>query len=53
MGNQKLVIELCLSHLDGGKRGVTHLYNPEQYRAQKQAVLQAWSDLVEEAVGRG
>ena len=49
MGDQHFVIEACLNHRDGTRRGVAGVYNRAQYRAQKQAVLQAWSDLVEEA----
>jgi hypothetical protein len=30
---------------------VAGVYNRAQYRSQKQAVLQQWSDLVEAAVG--
>jgi integrase len=53
MGDHHFVIEACLNHRDGTRQGVAGVYNRAQYRAQKQAVLQAWSDLVEEAVGRG
>ena len=53
MGDQHFVIEACLNHRDGTRQGVAGVYNRAQYRAHKQAVLQAWSDLVEAAVGRG
>jgi integrase len=53
MGDQHFVIEACLNHRDGTRQGVAGVYNRAQYRAQKQAVLQAWSDLVEATVGRG
>lgn len=33
------------------RQGVAGVYNRARYRAQKQTVLQAWSDLVEAAVG--
>ena len=53
MGDQHFVIEACLNHRDGTRQGVAGVYNHAQYRAQKQTVLQAWSDLVEAAVARG
>ncbi len=53
LSDQHFVIEACLNHRDGTRKGVAGVYNRAQYRAQKQAVLQAWSDLVEAAVGRG
>jgi integrase len=53
MVDQHFVIEACLNHRDGTRQGVAGVYNRAQYRAQKQAVLQAWSDLVEATVGRG
>ena len=53
MGDQHFVIEACLNHRDGTRQGVAGVYNRAQYRAQKQTVLQAWSDLVEVAVGGG
>ena len=53
MADQHFVIEACLNHRDGTRQGVAGVYNRAQYRAQKKAVLQAWSDLVEAAVGRG
>jgi len=49
MGDQHFVIEACLNHRDGTRQGVAGVYNRAQYRAQKQTVLQAWSDLVEAA----
>jgi integrase len=52
MNDQHFVIEACLNHRDGSRQGVAGVYNRAQYRAQKQAMLQAWSDLVEVAVGR-
>ena len=52
MNDQHFVIEACLNHRDGSRQGVAGIYNRAQYRAQKQAMLQAWSDLVEVAVGR-
>ena len=51
MGDQHFVIEACLNHRDSTRQGVAGVYNRAQYRAQKQTVLQAWSDLVEAAVG--
>ena len=53
MGDQHFVIEACLNHRDGTRKGVAVVYNRAQYRERKQAVLQAWSDLVEATVGRG
>ena len=53
MNDQHFVIEACLNHRDGSRQGVAGVYNRAQYRAQKKAMLQAWSDLVEAAVGRG
>ena len=53
MNDQHFVIEACLNHGDGTRQGVAGVYNRAQYRAQKQTVMQAWSDLVETAVGRG
>jgi len=53
MGDQHFVIEACLNHRDGTRQGVAGVYNRAEYRGRKQAVLQAWSDLVEAAVGRG
>jgi len=53
MGDQHFVIEARLNHRDGTRQGVAGVYIRAQYRAQKQTVLQAWSDLVEAAVGRG
>ena len=52
MNDQHFVIEACLNHRDGSRQGIAGVYNRAQYRAQKQAMLQAWSDLVEVAVGR-
>jgi integrase len=52
MNDQHFVIEACLNHRDGSRQGVAGVYNRAQYRAQKQAMLQAWSNLVEVAVGR-
>ncbi len=52
MNDQHFVIEACLNHRDGSRQGVAGVYNRAQYRAQKRAMLQAWSDLVEVAVGR-
>ena len=53
MNDQHFVIEACLNHRDGSRQGVAGVYNRAQYRAQKQAMLQAWSDLVEEAANGG
>ena len=47
------IIEACLNHRDPTRRGVAGFYNRAEYRAAKQTVLQAWSDLVEEAVSGG
>ena len=44
------IIEACLNHKDGTKVGVAGVYNRAEYRSQKQAVLQQWSDIVEAAV---
>ncbi len=44
------IIEACLNHRDPTRSGVAGVYNRAEYRAAKQTVLQAWSDLVEEAV---
>ena len=51
MGDQHFVIEACLNHRDPTRRGVAGVYNRAEYRAAKQTVLRAWSDLVEAAVG--
>jgi integrase len=53
IGEQHFVIEACLNHRDGTRQGVAGVYNRAQYRAQKQTVLQAWSDLVEAGIGGG
>lgn len=45
------VIEACMNHRDGSRRGVAGVYNRAKYTAQKQTVLQAWSDIVEQVVG--
>ena len=45
------MIEACINHRDGTRQGVAGVYNRAQYRSQKQAVLQQWSDLVEATVG--
>ena len=50
-GHPSHVIEACLNHRDPTRRGVAGVYNRAEYRAAKQTVLQAWSDLVEAAVG--
>ena len=47
------IIEACLNHRDPTRRGVAGVYNRAEYRTAKQTVLQAWSDLVEEAVSGG
>ena len=47
------IIEACLNHRDPTRRGVAGVYNRAEYRAAKKAVLQAWSDLVEEAASGG
>ena len=47
------IIEACLNHRDPTRRGVAGAYNRAEYRAAKQTVLQAWSNLVEEAVSGG
>ena len=38
---------------DNSRSGVAGVYNRAEYRAAKKTVLQAWSDLVEEAVSGG
>ncbi|MDA0960247.1 MAG: integrase arm-type DNA-binding domain-containing protein [Proteobacteria bacterium] len=43
-------IEACLNHTVTAQRGVAGIYNRAEYRSQKQAVLQQWSDIVEAAV---
>ena len=45
------VIEACMNHRDGSRRGVAGVYNRAKYKAQKQTLLQAWSDIVEQVVG--
>jgi hypothetical protein len=45
-------IEACLNHRDVTRRGVAGIYNRSEYKERKQFVLQKWSDIVEEAVGR-
>ena len=47
---QHHIIEACLNHKDGTKIGVSGVYNRAEYKAQKQSVLQQWSDLVEAAI---
>ena len=44
------IIEASLNHRDPTRRGVAGVYNIAEYRAAKQTVLQAWSDIVEEVV---
>ena len=51
VSDQHHIIEACLNHKDGTKIGVAGVYNRAEYRSQKQAVLQQWSDIVEVAVG--
>ena len=45
-----IAIEACLNHTVEAQRGVAGVYNRAEYRNQKQAVLQQWSNLVEGAV---
>jgi len=45
------LIEACLNHKDGTRKGVAGIYNRAEYRDQKKAVLHQWSDMVEGAVG--
>ena len=45
------MIETCINHRDGTRQGLAGVYNRAQYRSQKQAVLQQWSDMVEAVVG--
>jgi len=45
-----IAIEACLNHRDPTRRGVAGVYNRAQYKARKQAILQGWSDIVEEEV---
>ena len=47
---QHHIIEACLNHKDGTKIGVAGVYNRAEYKAQKQSVLQHWSDIVEAAI---
>jgi len=51
VSDQHHIIEACLNHKDGTKIGVAGVYNRAEYRSQKQAILQQWSDIVEAAVG--
>jgi integrase len=51
VSDQHHIIEACLNHKDGTKIGVAGVYNRAEYRSQKEAVLQQWSDIVEAAVG--
>ena len=44
------MIEACLNHRDGTRRGVSGIYNHAEYKEQKRAVLQQWSDIVEAEV---
>jgi len=53
VSDQHHIIEACLNHKDGTKIGVAGVYNRAEYKAQKQSVLQQWSNIVEAAVGRG
>ena len=50
VSDQHHIIEACLNHKDGTKVGVAGVYNRAQYKMQKQAILQQWSDIVEAAV---
>ena len=54
--NERIVhhanIEACLNHRDVIRRGVAGIYNRFEYKDRKQFVLQKWSDIVEEAVGK-
>ena len=43
-------IEACLNHTVTAQRGVAGVYNRAEYKAQKQSVLQQWSDIVEAAI---
>jgi len=45
------MIETCINHRDGTRQGLAGVYNRAQYRSQKQAVLQQWSEMVEAAIG--
>ena len=46
------MIEACLNHRDGTRQGVSGVYNRAEYKQQKQAILQQWSDMVEAEVGK-
>ena len=50
VSDQHHIIEACLNHKDGTKVGVAGVYNRAQYKMQKKAVLQQWSDMVEVAI---
>ena len=51
-GHPSHIIEACLNHRDPTRRGVAGVYNRAEYRTAKQTVLQAWSELVEAAIGQ-
>jgi integrase len=50
VSDQHHIIEACLNHKDGTKIGVAGVYNRAEYKAQKQSVLQQWSNIVEAAI---
>ena len=51
ISDQHFVIEACLNHRDATKQGVAGVYNHAQYRAQKETVLQFWSNMIVSALG--
>jgi len=51
--NKHFVIEACLNHRDGSRRGVAGVYNRASYTDQKKVLLQHWSDIVKGVVNEG
>ncbi len=45
-------IEACLNHVPKSKSGVAGVYNRADFTQRMKFMLQAWSDIVEQAVGR-
>ena len=45
-------IEACLNHVPKSKSGVAGVYNRADFTERMKFMLQAWSDIVEQAVGR-
>ena len=52
LGEESDVIEACLNHTQKSKMGVSGAYNFADYSKKMDNLMQKWSDIVEEAVGR-